>query len=326
MKKAKSKASEVQEELKKQGYVLKMASEIKSGPKVKTGIFAFDYVIDGGIYQGEGGHRIELYGRENSGKTTFMLYIIKKFQELSKKCVYVNGEQSYDVDWAEINGVDNDKLVIAEPDNLEQAGDMLTDFIGKYDLICMDSIPAIVTREEQDGGLEDKHYASQAKIYSPMMRKLYGATKSYAPVIVFINQLREKIGIAYGNPYTTPGGRALKHFYNTRVEFKIGQMIREVPSDKSKKGDIIGMEVLLNCVKNKRGKPHRVIALDFYLNGYVDNKKSLFFAGMKYGVIERKGNTYTFNTKSEIGQEKFLTSLDEKDIKELEDEIWKRIK
>lgn len=322
----KKKAKEVQEELKKQGYVLKMASEMKVGKKVKTGIFALDYVLDGGIYQGEGGHRIELYGRENSGKTTFTLAIIKKFQELGKSCVFINGEQSYDVDWAEVNGVDNKKLLIAEPEHLEQAGDMLTDFIGKYDLICMDSIPSIITQEEQEGGMEDKHYASQAKIYSPMMRKLYGATKTHSPTIIMINQLREKIGVAYGNPYTTPGGRALKHFYNSRIEFKIGNMIREEPADKSKKGDIIGMEVLLNCVKNKRGKPHRVISLDFYINGHIDNKKSLFFAGMKYGLIERKGSTYTFKDKSEVGQDAFLNKLDDKDLLELEDEIWKRIK
>ena len=321
----KSKAQEVQAEMKKQGYVLKMASEIKTGSKIRTGVFALDYVLDGGIYQGEGGHRIELYGRENSGKTTFTLAIIKKFQELGKSCVFLNGEQSYDVDWAEVNGVDNKKLLIAEPDNLEQAGDMLTDFIGKYDLICMDSIPAIVTQEEQEGGMEDKHYASQAKIYSPMMRKLYGATKSFSPTIIMINQLREKIGVAYGNPFTTPGGRALKHFYNSRIEFKIGQMIREEVTDKSKKGDIIGMEVILNCTKNKRGKPHRVISLDFYMNGHIDNKKSLFFAGMKYGIIERKGNTYTFKDKSEVSQEKFMTLLDEATLKDLEDEIWKRI-
>ena len=322
----KSKAKEVQEEMKKCGYDLRMASDIKIGSKLKTGIFALDFVLDGGIYQGEGGHRIEFYGRENSGKTTFMLALIKLYQSLGKKCVFINGEGSYDVDWAAVHGVDNRLLFIADPDNLELAGDMLTDFIGKYDLICMDSIPSIVTQEEQDGGLEDKHYASQAKIYSPMMRKLYGATKTHNPTIVMINQLREKIGVLYGNPYTTPGGRALKHFYNTRIEFKIGNMIREEPADKSKKGDIIGMEILLNCVKNKRGKPHRVISLDFYLNGHIDNNKSLFFAGMKYGVIERKGSTYTFKDTSEVGQDAFIKKIKDEEWKEIEDEIWKRIK
>ena len=323
---AKKKAKEVQEEMKKCGYDLRMASDIKSGSKLKTGIFALDYVLDGGIYQGEGGHRIELYGRENSGKTTFTLALIKKYQEEGKKCVFINGEGSYDVDWAAVNGVDNKKLFIADPMNLEQAGDMLTDFIGKYDLICMDSIPSIVTMEEQEGTMDKKQYASQAKIYSPMMRKLYGATKQHNPTIIMINQLREKIGVSYGNPYTTPGGRALKHFYNTRIEFKIGQMIREKVSDKTKKGDVIGMEVLLNCVKNKRGKPHRVISLDFYINGHIDNKKSLFFAGMKYGVLERKGSTYSFKEKSEVGQDAFINKLDDNDWAELEEEIWKRIK
>lgn len=316
------KAKLVKEELKKQGYKLKFASEMKVGPKLKTGIFGLDYILDGGIYQGEGGHRIELYGKENSGKTTFSLYLIKLYQGLAKKCVYINAEQSYDVDWAERIGVDNKKLLIAEPESLEQAGNMLGDFIGKYDLIIMDSVPAIVTQEELDGTMDNKHMASQAKVYSPMTRRLYSATKDHSPTIVFINQLREKVGIMFGSPYNTPGGRALKHFYNTRIEFVQGKMITK-GVDKEK--EVIGMEILLNCRKNKRGKPHRVTEIDFFLNGFIDNKKSLFYAGIKYGVISRTGNTYEFNDIKETGLEQFLVSLTGKNLTKLEEEIWKRI-
>lgn len=318
---AKSKAKQVQQELKKQGYDLKMASEMKVGERIKTGIFSLDYLLGGGVYQGEGGHRIEFYGVENSGKTTFTLYLIKKFQEMNKKCIFINAEKSYDVDWASALGVDNTKLTIAEPETLEQAGNMLTDFIGKYDLICIDSVPAIIPQEELDGGLEDKHYSSQAKIYSPMMRKLMAATKQHSPTMIFLNQLREKIGVSYGNPYTTPGGRALKHFYNTRIEFKIAGKIKVNKEDK----ESIGQEILLNCVKNKRGKPHRVASTDFYFSGLVDNKKSLFFAGLKYGIIERKGSTYSFKEKSVVGQEDFIEALNDDDVKELDIEVWKKI-
>jgi recombination protein RecA len=321
-KEMKEKAIALKDAMKARGYNLKLASELKASPKMRTGIYALDYVLDGGIFQGEGGHRIEFYGRENSGKTTLTLYIIKKFQELGKKCIYLNCEHSYDTDWAEILGVDNKKLVIAEPNSLEEAGNMLSDFIGDYDLICMDSIPAMATVEELEGGMEDKHYASQSKVYSPMMRKLYSATKEHSPTMIFINQLREKVGIAYGNPFNTPGGRALKHFYNTRIEFKIGQ------ATKNEDKETISTELLLNCVKNKRGKPHRNAAFDFYLNGYIDNNKSLFFAGIKYGIIERKGNTYKCDDVEEVGQEKFLAEMINKEKLRtyIEEEIWKRIK
>ena len=323
------KAKVIKETLNKVGFNLRLASEMKVEPKIRMGIFAFDYVTSG-IFQGEGGHRLEFFGPENSGKTTFAYFMIKKFQSLSKKCVFINGEQSYDADWAAAMGVDNTKLQIAEPDNLEQAGDMLTDFIGKYDLIVMDSIPSIITKEELEGTLEENKYmASQAKVYSPMMRKLMSATKQHSPTIVFINQLREKIGIAYGNPIITPGGRALKHFYNTRIEFRIGQKIKEkVKNEKGVivDGDVIGQEILLNCTKNKRGKPHRIATLDFYLNGHIDNNKSLFFSGLKNTLIERNGNTYKYDEIEAVGQEKFLAAMTEKHYKKLENDLWKIIK
>lgn len=318
----KKESKQIKEEMNKQGFKIKLASEIKESPKIRTGIFTLDYVLDGGIYQGEGGHRIEFYGKESSGKTTFTTYIIKKFQELGKKCIFINAEQSYDKAWGEKIGVDNTKLYIAEPETLEQAGDMLVEFIPKYDLIIVDSIPSLIPKEELEGTMDDKNYASQAKVLSPMMRKLYSATKDYSPVMIFINQLREKVGVMYGNPIDTPGGRALKHFYNTRIEFKLGKPITQgVDSDKV----IIGYEILLNCKKNKRGRAYRVGEIDFYLNGHIDNSKSLVYAGIKYGIIERKGAWFVYGDVREQGYDKFVETLKDKDWIKIESEIWKSI-
>jgi len=311
----------IAKELKKLGYKIKMASEIKQSEKIKTGVFALDYVLDGGIYQGEGGHRIELYGKESSCKTTFALQIVAKLQKLGKKCIYINAEQSYDKPWAAKLGVDSDKLYITEPESLEQAGDMLCDLIPEYDLIVVDSIASLIPQEELDGTMVDKKFmASQAKILSPMMRKLYSSLKEHTPTIVFINQLREKVGVMYGNPLDTPGGRAIKHFYNTRVEFRLGKPIQNKDKDK------IGYEINLNCTKNKRGKPYRTAVVDFYMEGKIDNMKSLFYSGIKYGLIEQKGSYYSYKEISEQGFDNFVSKLKDKDIEELEKEIWKRIK
>lgn len=321
-----TKSKKLKEEIKKKGFKIKLASEIKEFPKVKTGIFTLDYILDGGIYQGEGGHRIELFGKESSGKTTFCLYLIKKFQELGKKIIYINAEQSYDKTWAELIGIDNSKVDIAEPESLEQAGDMLIEFMGKYDLIIIDSIPSLITQEELDGTLEENKYmASQAKVMAPLTRKIYGATKENFTTIVFINQMREKVGVMYGNPTDTPGGRALKHLYHTRVEFKLGKPIKEI-DEETELESIVGYEITLSCKKNKRGKPYRVGEIDFYLNGSIDNKKSLVYAGIKYGIIEKRGSYYVFEKINEQGYDNFVGTLKDKDWEKLEKEIWDKIK
>ena len=309
--------------MKSKGFKIKLASEIKEDPKLKTGIYVLDYILDGGIYQGEGGHRIEFYGKESSGKTTFTLHIIKQYQLLGKKVIYINAENTYDKVWAEMIGVDNKKLELAYPESLEQAGDMMVEFISKYDLVVVDSIPSLITREEIEGTLENNKYmASQAKVLSPMMRKLYCATEEHFTTMIFINQLREKVGIVYGNPTNTPGGRALKHFYNTRVEFRLGQPIQEGVGQTKER---IGYEVHLRCEKNKRGKPHRSGVVDLYFEGDIDNHKSLLFSGIKFGIIQQKGAYYTYGDKTAQGKEKFFEAITKEEWNKIEEEIWLRL-
>ncbi len=141
--------------------------------------------------------------------------------------------------------------------------------------------------------------------------------------MIFINQLREKIGVMYGNPYTTPGGRALKHFYNTRIQFKTGTPI-EIGSGAKK--DRIGWEISMQTIKNKKGTPYRKAVVDFYFTGQVGHKKSLLFSAVKYGIIKRAGAYYSYGKVKEQGQEKFCDKLTDKQWEEIKKEIWQRIK
>jgi len=308
-------------------FGLKKANTIKIDPKIRTKIYALNYVLDGGIAQCEGGHKICLQGKESSGKSTLALNIIANFQALDKRCVWINAENNFDPQWAEINGVDTDRLRIAKPDTLEKAGDLLISLIPKVDLIVIDSVVSLIPRSELEGSLEDKHYAGQAQVYAPLCRKINEEYKDYKTVIIFINQVREKVGLVFGNPETTPCGKALKHLYDSVIEVRMGQSIEESvegeTEEKKKKDKIkIGNEVVLVNRKNKKGVPFRTVVVDFYYNGVYDNKKSLLYAGMKYGFIKLDGRTYTYKDLKAVGKDAFMELLTEPILKEIEELIW----
>ena len=301
-------------------YSMKPASEIVIDPKIRTGVYAFDYVLSGGIAQCEGGCKIELYGRESSGKTTLAMKVVAKFQELGKSCIWINAENNLDSLWAEMNGVDINKLLVTKPETLESAGDMIIDMVGKVDLIVIDSISMLLPAEELEGGLENKHMASSAKVNAPFCRKLLQFYKDAKTVIIFINQMREKVGVMYGNPETTSGGRSLRHLYDVRVEVRKGKPIEEGTGESK---EVVGHEIILKCTKNKKGKAYLQSIVNFFSIAKFDNRKSLIFAGLKYCLIKRDGNTYTFEDISAVGQDKFIDKFDDKLLKKLENEIWK---
>lgn len=301
-------------------YSVQKASNIEVEPKVRTGIYGLDYVLSGGISQAYGGHKIEFYGGESSGKTTFALHVIKEYQKLGKTCVFINAENSYDPDWAEIIGLNNENLIVVKPASLEEAGNLLIDLITKADLIVIDSITALVPEEEIDRDLTEKTMASQAKVNSPMCRKINKIIANYKATIIFINQIREKVGILYGNPEITAGGHALKHLYDSRIQFKLGKPIDMGSGDTKER---IGTEINLFCQKNKKGIPCKKAVIDFFFNGTIDNNKTVFFSGIKTGAIKLEGKTYTFEDKKAVGQEAFQKLLTDKDWKKIEETIWK---
>jgi len=301
-------------------YMVHKASDIVVEPKIRTGVYALDYVLDGGISQYNGGHIMEFYGGESSGKTTFCLHVVKKYQSLDKTCAYINAEASYDPQWAEICGVDNDNLLVIVPKSLEDAGEALIELIPKVDLIIIDSISALVPEEEIDKTLSDKNMASQAKVNTPMCRKINKIRNAHKTSIIFINQLREKVGVMYGNPEHTPGGRALKHLYDTRIQFRAGKPMDVGSGDKKER---IGMEINLFGKKNKKGTAFRRAVIDFYTNGQVDNKKSIFFAEVKYNVINLTGKTYTYKDIKAVGKDNMIKALTDKDWDNIEKDIFK---
>jgi len=304
-------------------YNIKKAKDIDKEDIISTEIFPLDYVLSGGIHETEGGHRIEFFGAESTGKSTFALHIIKKFQEQGKVCVYMDAENSYDKEWAEQIGVDNEKLLIVKPSSLEEAGDLFVKLIPEVDLIVIDSIVGLIPEEEIDRETNQPTMGLQARVNALITRKIYRAIAHKKTTMIFINQLREKIGVMFGNPYTTGGGRAIKHMYNTRIEFKTGAPIEHGSGQKK---DRIGWEIKMKCIKNKKGTPYRQAVVDFYFDGRIDNKKSLLFSAIKYGIIERAGSYYKYDKIKEQGAEKFCAKLDNKVWKKIEKEIWKRIK
>jgi len=303
-------------------YAVKKASDIEKTELIRTGIYPLDYVLSGGFRVCDGGHCVEFFGGESSGKSTFALYTVKKFQEEGKVCAIVDAENSFDPAWAKRIGVDTENLIVVKPSSLEEFGDILIQIVPEVDLIVVDSIVALMPEEEGERDTNQPTMALGARINALISRKLYKAIATKRTVIIFINQLREKVGVMYGNPYTTGGGRALKHLYHTRVEFRAGKPIDTGSGDKKER---IGVEINLHTVKNKKGSPHKRAVVDFYWDGKVDNRKSVVFSAIKYGVVEFSGKTYQYKDIKAVGKDNFFEALDEKYIKEMEKEIWKRL-
>lgn len=318
-----SKAKELIRKMEEAGHKMKMASEINKEPKIRTGIFALDYVLDGGISLGDGGHRIEFYGKESSGKTTFATLLMIKFQQLGKKVIFIDAEQSFDPSWAARLGLDADNLPVLSVETLEQAGEAILKAIDVgFDLIVIDSIPALTPGKVIENTMEERTMGLAPQLFAILCSKMGAALSGKTTTLLFINQIREKVGIAYGNPQTTPGGHALKHFYSTRIEFKPKEYIEEGTKEAKTR---IGVTTSLFCEKNKKGKPKRVNSVDLYYNGFIDNRKTLFYMGIKYGIIEKAGAWFKYGEHKYNGEAEFIQELDKKYWLEIEDQVWENI-
>lgn len=294
-------------------------TEKKESELIYTDVFALDYVLGSGIPLCEGGAKIEFFGKESSGKTTFLLKTLAKFQKLNKTCVWVVSER-FDDKWAEQMGVDTSKLLKYYPESVEDATEKILELVGNVDFIAIDSVASLVPETEMEKSMFEQTRGVQAKAYSQFCRKLYQKIAHYTTTIIWINQIREKMGVLYGNPETTPCGKALKHMADARIEFRQGKPIKE-------KEEKIGVEINLYGKKNKLGVAQRKSTVDFYFSdGSIDNNKSLFFAGLKTCVIDFSGKTYTYKDKKVVGKDNFIEALETKDWKKISEEVWKRIK
>lgn len=268
-----------------------------------SGILSLDVAL--GIGGFPRGRIIEVYGSEGSGKSTIALHTIAEVQKKGGKAVYIDAEHALDPSYVATLGVDLTDLVISQPDYGEQALEIAEILIrsGAVDLIVIDSVAALVPKAELDGNMGDAQMGLQARLMSQALRKLTAVLNKSKCSAIFINQLREKIGIMFGNPETTTGGRALKFYSSVRVEVRRGELL--------KNGEVtVGQEVRAKVVKNKVAPPFKTAEFDIMWNEGISKLGDILNTGLKYGVVEKKGNTLEFqSTKLGVGTEaakKFL--------------------
>ena len=286
---------------------------------IPTGALSLDIALGiGGIPKGR---IIEVYGPESSGKTTLALHMIAEAQKKGGEAAFIDAEHALDPVYAKHLGVDIDNLIVSQPDTGEQALEIAEALVrsGAIDIIVVDSVAALVPKAEIDGDMGDAHVGLQARLMSQALRKLAGVINKSNSVIVFINQLREKVGIMFGNPETTPGGRALKFYASVRMD------IRKVENIKQD-GDVVGNRVRVKVVKNKVAPPFREAEFDIVYGKGISKSGNILDLGINLGLIDKSGSWFGYNG-NRIGQgrenaKKYLEDNPEI-MQEVEDKIRK---
>lgn len=284
---------------------------------ISTGVIGLDVALGvGGVPRGR---IVEVYGPESSGKTTVALHCIAEAQRNDGIAAFIDAEHALDPVYARALGVDVDNLIISQPDTGEQALDIAESLIrsGAIDILVVDSVAALVPKAEIDGDMGDSHVGLQARLMSQALRKLTGSIKKSNCVVIFINQLREKVGVMFGNPETTTGGRALKFFSSIRMD------VRKV--DTIKQGDkVLGSRTKVKIVKNKVAAPFKQVEFDIMYGTGISRSGDLLDTATAIDVVKKAGSWYSYND-DKIGQgrensKKFLE--DNEDIaREIESKV-----
>lgn len=280
-----------------QGSIMKLGERPKVDVDViPSGSIALDYILGVGGYPK--GRVIEIYGPESSGKTTFALHAISEIQKKDGKAAFIDAEHAIDPVYAASLGVNIDELILSQPDSGEQALE-ITEMLAKsgaIDLIVVDSVAALVPQAELNGEMGDAQVGLQARLMSKALRKLTAVLNKSSCTIIFINQLREKVGIMFGNPETTTGGRALKFYSSVRLEVRRGDVI--------KTGDeILGNEVKLKVVKNKVAPPFKTALVEITYGKGINKAAELLELAVKFDIIHKTGAWFEYNGEK-IGQGK----------------------
>ena len=285
---------------------------------IPTGAMNLDAAIGiGGIPRG----RItEIYGPEASGKTTLALHIAAHAQRLNGVAAFIDAEHALDVEYAKKLGVDLDNLLVSQPDTGEQALEIAEILVrsGAVDVIVVDSVAALVPRAEIEGDMGDSHVGLQARLMSQALRKLAGSINRSRTSVVFINQLREKIGVMFGNPETTTGGRALKFYASVRLD------VRRIGPVKERE-EITGSKVRVKVVKNKVAPPFKQAEFDIMFNEGISHSSLLVDLGVEADAIDKSGAWYSYG-KERIGQGRENAKLFLKEHPEMADEIEVKVK
>lgn len=283
-----------------------------------TGSLMLDLALGiGGLPKGR---IIEVYGTESSGKTTLCLHAVAEAQKAGGMAAFIDVEHALDPVYARRLGVDVDDLLVSQPDTGEQALEIIETLVrsGAIDIVVLDSVAAMATKAEIDGDMGDAHVGVQARLMSQAMRKLTAAISKTNCVCIFINQIREKIGVMYGNPETTPGGRALKFYASVRIEVRKGEPLKNG-------AEIIGNRVKCKVVKNKVAPPFKVAEFDMLFGEGISKMGEIIDCAVEFDIIKKSGSWFSYDGMK-IGQGKDKVKEFLQENKEVCDEIEKKVR
>lgn len=275
------------------GSVMKLGSStVQPWPAVPTGALTLDNILGiGGLPLGR---IVEIYGPESSGKSTIALTVVTEAQKMGLKCAYIDAEHALDPVYMQALGVNLDELIFSQPDYGEQALEIVDRLVrtGELGVVVIDSVAALIPKAELEGEMEAAQMGLQARLMAKAMRKLTGLASENKTLLLFINQLRNKIGIMFGNPETTPGGMALKYAASVRVD------LRKKEDLKSKDGEVIGVKVKGKIIKNKMSPPLKIAEFDIMYGKGIDQYGCLFDVALDKGILIQKGAWVQYNGES----------------------------
>lgn len=285
---------------------------------ISSGSISLDQAM--GVFGYPRGRIIEIYGPESSGKTTFALHAIAEAQKAGGYAAFIDAEHALDAVYAKNLGVDIDELILSQPDTGEQALEIAEALIrsGAIDIVVIDSVAALVPEAEIRGEMGDSHVGLQARLMSQAMRKLSGALSKSKCIAIFINQIREKVGIMFGNPETTPGGRALKFYASVRLEIRRGEQIKEGT-------DITGNKAKVKVVKNKVAAPFKTCEVDIVFGKGISKTGEIVDIASEMEILKKSGAWYAYkDSKVGQGRENVKKYLEENP--EIYEEIYNAVK
>jgi len=301
------------------GSIMKLGSEEHIEVEAtSSGSLGLDIALGVGGYPK--GRIIEIFGPESSGKTTFALEAIAACQKAGGRAAFIDAEHALDPVYSQNLGVNIDELLLSQPDTGEQALEIVEALVksGAIDMVVIDSVAALVPKAEIEGEMGDSHIGLQARLMSQALRKLSGTLNRTKTTAIFINQLREKVGIVFGNPEVTPGGRALKFYSSVRLDIRKGEQIKGADQ-------VIGNKTKIKIVKNKVAPPFKTVEVDIMYGQGISKEGELLDIGSEINVVEKAGAWYSYNNEK-IGQGKENAKIFLKEHPEISDEIEEKIR
>lgn len=301
------------------GSVMKLGEQTdRRISTVPSGSLALDVALGVGGYPR--GRVIEIYGPESSGKTTVALHAIAEVQAKGGQAAFIDAEHALDPVYAQKLGVNIDELLLSQPDTGEQALEIAEALVrsGAIDIIVIDSVAALVPKVEIEGEMGDSHVGLQARLMSQALRKLSGAINKSKTIAIFINQIREKVGVMFGNPETTPGGRALKFYSSVRLEVRRAEQLKQG-------NDIVGNKTKVKVVKNKVAPPFRVAEVDIMYGEGISREGEIIDMASELDIVQKSGSWYSYNDER-LGQGRENAKLFLKENPAIRDEVMYKIR